>query len=148
MADQTMSGRHVLFLAVVVTLGSCAVSREQDSTDLVPNEQRRISMTRTSTIFNCGDDRVSREECQASGGFVDRRGMSGARMCVVPFDDAGKECKNSRECQGRCLVLLGRKLNEPKPGDTVTGECELDNKTFGCLLEVVDGVAGGITCVD
>jgi hypothetical protein len=143
-----VSRRHLVLVAAIVILGSCAVSREHDSADLVTTEQQRIDEARTSTIFHWGDDRVSYEACRASGGFIDRRGMSGARMCVVPFDDAGKECRKSSECQGRCLVLLGRNLNEPNPGDTVMGECEPDNKTFGCFLEVVDGVAGDSTCVD
>src|SRR5262245_14747917 len=37
------------------------------------------------------------------------------RVCVVPYPDAGKLCKNSKGCIGHCLWPLDGKTLEDKP---------------------------------
>jgi hypothetical protein len=86
-------------------------------------------------------------ECVDHGG-IERRGIAGLRVCVIPYADAGKKCRDSAECAGRCLVVLGRGSEEPTPGGEVSGECEPDDQTLGCFLEITGGIAGQAICVD
>jgi len=73
-----------------------------------------------------------------------RVGILQYQKCVFRYSDAGKECRSSSECEGRCLVD-----NESLPiGTEAMGACERDNSYFGCWTEVEDGVAVSAMCVD
>jgi hypothetical protein len=52
-------------------------------------------------------DRVYREKCNIQGGLWKCYGMCGftyTRFCDLPLNDAGKECTNSEQCEGSCVV--------------------------------------------
>ena len=80
--------------------------------------------------------------CEASGGYVDRRGRGQFETCVHPYADAGQSCTDNQQCDGKCVT-------EPDAGMTgVVGECQADDALFGCYAEVVDGAAVRAICVD
>ena len=84
-----------------------------------------------------------RAECEAEGGFVERRGMLQSELCVHPYADAGQLCSDNSECEGRCLAeSMGT------PGEAVTGQCQPDDHLFGCHAFVSDGQATSAICID
>jgi len=52
-------------------------------------------------------DVIYKEKCNNEGGDWKCYGMCGflyTRFCDFPLDDAGKECTNSEQCKGRCII--------------------------------------------
>lgn len=89
------------------------------------------------------------EQCEASGGTIEKVGMVGMPACVVPTKDAGKPCGDSSECEGRCLVEDWRGEHPPRVGTLSRGTCEASNITNGCFGEVRRGrIATAFLCVD
>ena len=63
-------------------------------------------------------------------------------VCKRPFDDAGKVCKNSNECQGKCIYTKGTNYPEPLCNKEMNceGECAQFNLDRCRLwIVVVDG---------
>jgi putative hemolysin len=85
---------------------------------------------------------ADRTACISAGGRVERRGRLGAELCVRPFADAGKACTDSAQCQGKC-VSQG---NAETPAQA--GQCQADDRLFGCYSEIKDGKAASTICVD
>ena len=91
----------------------------------------------------------SPEQCAASGGKIEKVGLIGTPACLIPTADAGKSCRDSSECQGRCLVDDWEGDKPPRIGTVSTGLCEASNLTFGCFAEVREGKIGStFLCVD
>jgi hypothetical protein len=89
------------------------------------------------------------EQCKASGGTIEKVGMIGTPACVIPTADAGKTCRDSGECQGRCLVKDWKGDHPPRVGTQSKGMCEASNLTFGCFAEIRRGrIATAFLCVD
>lgn len=97
-------------------------------------------------ISTGGLPEVDAAQCEADGGFVERRGMIGLPICVTPYEDGGKACTDSSECQGQC-ILKSWGAEEPGEGPIV-GSCEPDDKTFGCFGIVTNGKVESAICVD
>ena len=88
-------------------------------------------------------------QCKASGGRIEPVGMAGAPACVIPYADAGKPCRDTAQCKGRCLTREPKGSPVPGPGATARGTCEATNRTFGCFAEVRGGrIANGFMCFD
>jgi len=83
-----------------------------------------------------------RAACIASGGRVERRGRIGAELCVRPLADAGKACTDTAQCQGKC-VATGNADAAP-----TAGQCQADDRLFGCYAEIKGGKAAYTICVD
>ncbi|WP_158239201.1 hypothetical protein [Uliginosibacterium sp. TH139] len=49
----------------------------------------------------------------------------GYAICVLPYPDAGKECKNSKDCVGHCIAPI-----TDKP--VTRGTCQIDDSTNDC----------------
>lgn len=81
--------------------------------------------------------------CKASGGFLDRRGRAQTAMCVHPYSDAGKACRDNLECEGKCVAPV-----DDGPDGQIVGQCQADDALFGCYAEVVDGKSVRAICVD
>ena len=92
--------------------------------------------------------RIDIEACVALGGTIDNRGMFGRATCVTSYEDASIPCSDSSECNGRCLLFTDGLEDPPTAGTPAHGECESDNATFGCFMEIVEGRAIGAICVD
>lgn len=82
--------------------------------------------------------------CTSGGGTVQRRGMLGMEMCVHPYADAGKQCSDSSQCQGKCVGSAG----STSTSSAVTGQCQADDRLFGCYSEIKGGKAAYAICVD
>jgi putative hemolysin len=82
--------------------------------------------------------------CTSGGGTVQRRGRIQAEQCVHAFADAGKQCSDSAQCQGKCVGDAG----DTAATTAVTGQCQADDHLFGCYAEVKGGKATGAICVD
>ena len=80
------------------------------------------------------------DECRQRGGSLLRGvgvtfGAPESLVCVVPYSDAGKECTDSSQCDGKCLVWEG----DIKYGAAV-GTCQAETPIrSGCFAEVLDG---------
>jgi hypothetical protein len=81
--------------------------------------------------------------CAKAGGEVRPVCMRGLPMCVVNFSDAGKACKDGKECMGRCLGDSSTPMNQP-----ATGKCAATNDPCGCFQLVENGVAQPTLCAD
>lgn len=54
------------------------------------------------------------------------------KYCVVPYPDAGKLCKNSKDCLGHCIWPLDKKTLEGEPLGKGYGICQLNDSTEDC----------------
>ncbi len=86
--------------------------------------------------------------CTARGGEVRPVCLTGALACVTPFSDAGKKCRDSSECLGKCLVDEHQLNPVPEPGSAAEGRCQRDDDPCGCFVEVIDGIVQQGLCVD
>ena len=84
-------------------------------------------------------------ECVRQGGMVQLVGMAQNVMCVVPYPDAGKPCRNSSDCEGACLA---KRPVQVQVGERTTGECERNNNPFGCRDVLENGISTGSVCRD
>jgi hypothetical protein len=85
---------------------------------------------------------TDRAACTAAGGRVERRGRIDAELCIKPFADAGKACTDSAQCQGKC-VASGNAEMPP-----TAGQCQADDRLFGCYAEIKGGKPAYTICVD
>ena len=86
-----------------------------------------------------------RAACAAVGGTIRPAGLLGYESCVQAYADAGTPCSDSSQCIGQCLnsaelVDFGTPVS--------TGQCEATDSGFGCMQEIVGGVADAALCVD
>lgn len=90
---------------------------------------------------------IDRDACEAQGGEVRQEGLLGLYRCVLPYADAGKECRDSDDCMGKCLAQDDITDYDAAPGEA-RGVCQATDSPFGCYAEVVDGDVGAALCVD
>ena len=88
--------------------------------------------------------------CERAGGAWRKVCLAQEFSCVVAYPDGGKACKDSNECEGRCIVDMTVDCKEagdcekvviPKAGDLVVGACEFDDDPCGTFIEIIDGKA-------
>ena len=87
---------------------------------------------------------VDAQACAAQGGVVRKVCMRGIPRCVVPYSDAGKQCRDSDECQGRCLI----DGKAGQVGAPAVGYCQKEDDPCGCFTTVEDGKISSGLCVD
>jgi hypothetical protein len=87
---------------------------------------------------------ADRSACTSSGGRVERRGRLQAELCIRPFADAGKQCTDSAQCDGKCIGTS----DQSTTAAPVSGTCQADDRLFGCYSEVLGGKAVNAICVD
>jgi|GEM_PF-37661 len=92
-------------------------------------------------------EKVDEEACAAAGGEVRQAGLLGLWRCVVPYADAGAECSDSSDCEGRCFANDDVTDYDAAPGAAV-GMCEADDSPFGCFAEIENGDVAPMLCVD
>ena len=85
------------------------------------------------------------EDCTRRGGEVRRGGMFGSPVCIVPYADAGRACRDSDDCEGECRYPAEAR---PKVGQRVMGQCQADSSPFGCFTGVENGKAEATICND
>lgn len=80
--------------------------------------------------------------CAAAGGTIKTRGLMAINVCVRPYADAGKVCRDKADCLGACFssgetdVTSGADL----------GLCQRETDMPGCFAEVRDGKAQPVLC--
>lgn len=117
-----------LVVAGLVLLAACAPVAQEDAAPVGPNSVMASAAA---------------AECRAGGGVVQRRGRLQAELCVRPFADAGKTCTDGDQCAGDCITETAH-----QDGAQVTGQCQADDRPFGCFARVEDGRATGGICID
>jgi hypothetical protein len=85
------------------------------------------------------------QSCAQEGGKIKQGGIMGHSLCVKPYRDAGKICRDTTDCQGKCLADLGSPIMTD--GKQV-GRCQANTMPFGCYAEVKNGNIGPGLCVD
>lgn len=89
-------------------------------------------------------------ECKRKGGDYRRVCVAQEYMCVMPYPDGGKPCKDSSECAGECRIeamtvcSAEGKCAEPalpSPGEEATGNCQVDNDPCGSVIPIKSGRA-------
>ncbi len=90
---------------------------------------------------------IDEAACTEAGGDVRQEGLLGLYRCVVPYADAGEQCSDPSECNGRCLAQDDVTDYDARVGEAV-GVCEADDSPFGCYAEVKGGTVEGMICVD
>ena len=88
-------------------------------------------------------------ECAKAGGFMERRGMQNNKVCVVRYRDANKLCSDKSDCEGDCLIDLGREDHtEAELAQAVKGRCQADDQLLGCYAEIAKGKVVSRICAD
>lgn len=85
------------------------------------------------------------QACSAQQGEFLQQGMLGCYSCIISYDDAGKSCQDSADCQGVC-----ESVGEFVASGAVkqTGQCSANSSPFGCRQAIENGVAGSAICID
>ncbi|HEX2793708.1 MAG TPA: hypothetical protein VHN58_04695 [Croceicoccus sp.] len=129
--------RALLLSPVLLIVAACTqASAQSDQSIAAPDAQGPVS-----TVA------VDAGTCNAAGGFLDRRGRMQSEICVHPYADAGKACRDSQECDGKCVTGAQAEPGEAVDGQLV-GQCQADDALFGCYAEIVDGKRVRAICVD
>lgn len=121
-----MSAPRLAGLLLVLTAASCSIPPETPPIKVVRDEPP-----------------LTAEACARLGGLLERAGMLGREMCIIPYADAGRTCQDDSDCEGACW-------GEPGffPDARVTGACQPTNSPFGCHSVITQGRAGPRICVD
>jgi hypothetical protein len=56
----------------------------------------------------------------------------GYAYCVMPYKDAGRLCRNSKECVGHCIMPLDKKTLDGQSLPEGHGICQLNDSTDDC----------------
>ena len=91
--------------------------------------------------------KIDEDACAAQGGVVQQEGLLGLWRCVVPYADAGAQCSDSSDCEGRCFANDDVTDYNAAPGAAV-GICEANDSPFGCFAEIENGDVAPMLCVD
>lgn len=84
--------------------------------------------------------------CNQQGGVLKKQGKAQCYTCTITYPDAGKVCRGSGDCTGKCLNNgVPVPLNVPNQ----TGKCASNNVIFGCRQIIENGMAtDAMLCVD
>ncbi len=75
---------------------------------------------------------ASKAECDTKGGQWFEDAKYDYRYCVIPYPDAGKLCKNSKDCIGHCTWPLDEMTIDGKQLEHGYGICQLNDATDDC----------------
>lgn len=124
--------RLILAASAALLLGACSqVGAGQADSSPAPAPGSRLSASDAAA-------------CRAGGGEVAVRGRLQAQLCVQPFADAGRSCTDNSQCEGTCVT----DSMEAPEGERVTGQCQADNRPFGCFAQVEQGRPVRGICID
>lgn len=91
------------------------------------------------------------KSCAAKGQTLGHFGMFAIPSCVTKYADAGQVCRNKSECQGGCLVEMGRadaNARNYRVGAEAEGQCARQLPLDGCLAAIDGGKVTQAECVD
>jgi hypothetical protein len=91
--------------------------------------------------------------CRECNGDWGRHGLLGLEGCLCRTRDAGRECRDGRECEGTCLYERSEKVQEASESCSdgycnvtlemlvLVGRCSEFVTTFGCHHYLPDGIS-------
>ncbi len=105
---------------------------------------------------------TTKEACDACQGLWAVHGIEPAESCICKTNDEGLECRDSKDCQGECIVDGDAEFHvmdaTTPPLGFYLGHCAAYDTTFGCFRHLPDGVqaqlplleedASAFICVD
>lgn len=139
----TLAALGALSLSAL-SLGACTPAEAPQPGPVAPTAPAGTSEPAGAQTFARDMSVADRAACTSAGGTVQRRGRIGAELCVRPFADAGRQCTDSAQCQGKCVGSAGAASGT----EPATGQCQADDRLFGCYLEIRGGKAVHAICVD
>lgn len=83
------------------------------------------------------------EACATIGGNMGSVCLSGRKMCIVKYSDAGQPCISGAQCNGECRVPM-----EKSNSIFALGRCSSSNNPCGCWANVEFGLAQRGICAD
>ena len=117
----------IFFSMILILLPGIVVAEESSHfapgiVNRVPTKEEKTSSNRIKT----------KEECTNKGGkwFENKKYDFG--YCVIPYPDAGKLCKTSKDCLGHCIWPLNQITLDGKPLDKGYGICQINDSTDDC----------------
>ena len=81
--------------------------------------------------------------CQSRGDRIVSFGPS--TWCSEIYNDGGKVCSDSSECEGRCVV---EEPVEVAAGVEATGMCQAEEPVSSCYATITKGIAGLTICIN
>ncbi|WP_444994698.1 hypothetical protein [Aliikangiella sp. IMCC44359] len=118
-----------IFIGLIIVAG-CSISEE-------------IKDDKPIIIENLEMSEADKLACLNSGGTIKKACMAGIPTCIRTYQDAGKKCSSSKECQGICVTPV-----ELSAGVKTEGVCSANNNPCGCFQEVDSGISQPFLCVD
>lgn len=127
---------RIFLIAAFLVLSACA-----------PSGATQSEPPRDESTVPTGPSVLDAKACTDRGGNWRRVCMRGNWSCVMPYADAGKVCRDKKDCTGRCQYQ-GKGDAMPPAGTPATGVCQRNSDPCGCFTEVRDGKVVGGLCVD
>jgi hypothetical protein len=115
--------KHLVLLAALVSLCCPAFGEAY----FAPGVINRVPVGKEKTR---GNKIRSAEVCVKGGG--EWYSGEGYAYCVLPYKDAGKLCRNSKECIGHCIMPLDKRTVDGEPLPEGRGICQLNDSTDDC----------------
>ena len=102
------------------------------------------SQLKKMTLSQQAESLKTSVSCKAKGGRWEKTGKLQKESCILPTNDAGKSCTDSKQCQVACISLK----ENIQPETQVIGQCHDSTHKFGCRTYVTDGKAEATLCID
>lgn len=93
----------------------------------------------------------SASECKACNGEWGVHGLLQVESCLCRTHDVGKVCRDGLECEGECVVEVGKtQVVEPGPPRRgfFLGRCSEFDHVFGCNKLLMDGTGAQPTSLE
>lgn len=110
----------------------------------------RLAATLVLAALGCalaGDVPGDQVSCEARGGKWGPVGLGPTATCNLPTKDAGKPCRDRKDCESLCVATLTPSQQKKFPVQT-SGRCAAWQRNAGCIAAVEDGWVHAIVCVD
>jgi hypothetical protein len=117
-----MSGRRLLAsITCALSFSVLCLPAAWAQTNFAPGVVDHRPSTSERTI---GNHVKSASACQAlNGQWYEEKGSDA--LCVLPYPDAGKVCKNSKECIGHCIAPF-------TSAAVLHGTCQRNDSPYDC----------------
>jgi len=115
-----------ILLIICITLLTSSITKGDSYFAPGVIDRRPIGTEKTK-----GNHIKSKKKCIEKGGtWFEEKGYYA--YCVLPYADAGKLCKNSKDCIGHCIMPLDKKMLDGTPLKEGYGICQIDDSTDDC----------------
>lgn len=117
--------KRLAFLITVAFIASSALADE--GAYFAPGVINRVPIGKEKTRGN--KIHYAAVCAKRSGEWFSGKGYA---YCVLPYPDAGKLCRNSKECVGHCIMPLDKKTLDGQSLPEGQGICQLDDSVDDC----------------